>query len=237
MKSIKILPEIYSKIIPSWNVSVSDIQNFTLPKPAISKSPLPLSPPIFLSHHTPNITNVEEIVHLPTPSEALLKNLLKCPEIGQSQSFICKHLHDHRVELRVPLWTIRYWLEVLEIHSIKLLWASAQKNLDFLQQEHPLTNNIKNLITEVSSVLSKLSWKDKIKGFPVTTPPELLTSYLTQRWLSDEHETQMLHLLHKELTLRNPNSNIDIPDIFFYEILSELHREGTYDKSESAAWF
>jgi Ulp1 protease family, C-terminal catalytic domain len=235
MKSTKIPPEIYSKIIPSQNLSVSDIQNFSLPKPAISKSPLPPLQ-IFLSHLPPNITNIEEIVLLATPSEALLKNLLNCSEIKRSQSFICRHLHDHTAGLRVPLWTIRYWLEVLEIHSIKLLWASAQTNLDFLRKEHRLTNNIKDLITEVSSALSTLSWKDKIKGFPAKTPPELLTSYLTQCWLTDEHETQMLHLLQKELTLRNPESNTDIPDIFFFNILSQFHRDNTYDEFEGAAW-
>ena len=230
----KIPPKILTKIIPSHDLSVADIQNFPLPNLAISKHPLPHIQK-FLSPLTPNITNVEEIVLLPTPSEDLLKNLLKCPEIGQSQSFICEHLHG-RTGLRVPLWTVGYWLEVVKIHSIKLLWASAQRNLDSLQKEHLLTDNIMDLIKQVSSVLSKLSWKDKIKGFPAQLPPEHLTSYLTQKWLSDEHENQMLHLLQNELTHQNPESSINITDTYFFQILSQLHRDGTYDVDRGAAW-
>ena len=84
MESTKFPPDIWAKIIPSQNLSVSDLQNFPLPKLAISKSPLQQPLQIFLSHLTPNITNIEEIIILQTPSKALLKNLLKCPEIRQS---------------------------------------------------------------------------------------------------------------------------------------------------------
>ena len=236
MKPMKIPPEIFTKIIPSPNSFVSDIQKFPLPEPAKTKSPSPQPLKKFLSHLTPNITDIDKIILLPTPSEALLKSLLKCPEIGQSQSFICEHLHDHK-GFRMPLWTIEYWLEVLKIHSIKLRWASAQRNLDFLQKEYLLTsNNITHLINKVSSVLSKLSWKNEIKGFPAQIPPEYLTSYLTQNWLSDEHENQMLHLLQKELALQNPESSTNISDIHFFQVLSQLHWEGIYDEYEGGAW-
>jgi hypothetical protein len=234
MEFTKIRPEIWTKIIPNPNLSVLDIQKFPLPELAISKSPSEQIQKL-LSCLTPNITDIKEIIVLPTPSEVLLKNLLKCPEIGQSQSFICEHLHG-RKGLRVPLWTISYWLEVLKIRSIKLLWASAQRNLDFLQKEHPLTNNIMDLIKQVSSVLSNLSWKDKIKGFAAKLPPEHLTSYLTRKWLTDEHENQMLHLLQKEITLQNPKSSTNITDTYFFQILSQHHRDGTYDVDEGVAW-
>jgi Ulp1 protease family, C-terminal catalytic domain len=234
--STKVPAEIWAKIIPSRNLSVSDLQNFPLPELAISKS-LALPQPLqnILSRLPPNITDVEEIILLPTPSEALLKSLLKCPEIRQSQSFICEHLWHGGTQLRIPLWTIGYWLEVLRIHPIKLLWASAQRNLDFIQKEL-LADNSMDLIKQVSSVLSKLSWKDNIKGFPAQIPPEHLTSYLTQEWLSDEHENQMLHLLQKELALRHPKSNTNITTTYFFQILSELYRAGTYDALEGASW-
>lgn len=239
MASTKVPPEIWAKIIPSHNLSVSDLQNFPLPElVAISKSSSPQPLLNFLSRLTPDITDVNEIILLPTPSEALLKNLLKCPEIRQSQSFICKHLpvHSHSGR-RVPLWTIEYWLEVLRIHSIKLLWVSAQRNLNFIQKDQLPTDNSMDLIKQVSSVLSKLSWKDNIKGFPVQIPPEHLTSYLTQRWLSDEHENQMLHLLQEELTLQHPENNINITTTYFFQILSQLYRDGTYDALEGGtAW-
>ena len=234
MEFTKIPPKIRSKIIPNQDLTVLDIQKIPLPELAITKSPLPPIQ-IFLSHLTPNMTDITEIILLPTPSEALIKNLLKCPEIGQSQSFVCEHLQG-RMGLRVPLWTVGYWLEVLKIHSIKLLWVSAQRNLDLLQKEHLLTDNIMDLIKQVSSALSKLSWKNKIKGFPVDLPPEYLASYLTRKWLTDEHENQMLHLLQEELTLRNPESSTDITYTYFFQILSQLHRDGTYDTDKGADW-
>ena len=70
--------------------SRSNSLNIPLPKLAITKSPLPQIQ-IFLSHLTPNMTDITKIILLPTPSEALLKNLLKCPKNGQSQSFVCEH--------------------------------------------------------------------------------------------------------------------------------------------------
>jgi hypothetical protein len=235
----KIPPEIWVKIIPSQNLSVSELQNFPLPEIDILKSPSPQPLHFFLSHLTPNITDPKEITLLPTPSEALLKSVLKCPEIKQSQSFICEHLrHDGRPGLRVPLWTIEYWLEVLRIYPIKHLWVSAQRNV--MQKEKILTDsdNGMDLIKQVFSVLSKLSWKENMKGFPVQIPPEHLTSYLTEGWLSDEHENQMLHLLQEELTLRRPenNTNITTTGTYFFQILSQLYRDGTYDALEGAAW-
>ena len=180
MESTKVPTDIWAKIILSQNLSVSDLQNFPLPELAISKSPSPQPLQIFLSCLTPNITNVEEIIILQTSSEALLKNLLKCPKIRQSQSFVCEHLHGH-TGLRVPLWTIGYWLEVLWIHPIKLLWVSAQRSLHFMQKEQLLTDNSMDLIKQVSSVLSKLSWKDNIKGFPVA---QFKFGWFFQFWLS-----------------------------------------------------
>jgi Ulp1 family protease catalytic subunit len=230
--STEVPPDIWAKIIPSQNLSVSDLQNYPFPELATSKSPSPQPLQKFLSRLTPNITDVEEITLLPTPSEALLKNLLKCPEIRQSQSFTCEHLHG-RTGLRVPLWTIRYWLEVRRIHPIKLLWASAQRNLDLLQKK--LLTDI-NLTTQVSSVLSKLSWKDNIKGFPAQIPPEQLTSYLTEIWLSDDHEDQMLHLLQNEITLQHPKSDTNITTTFFFRKLTQLYRDGTYNALEDGAW-
>jgi hypothetical protein len=82
--STKVPAEIWAKIIPSRNLSVSDLQNFPLPELAISKSPVPQPLQNILSRLPPNITDVEEIILLPTPSEALLKSLLKCTEIRQS---------------------------------------------------------------------------------------------------------------------------------------------------------
>jgi hypothetical protein len=196
--SMKIPPDIRAKIIPSQNLSVSDFLNFPLPDPPVSRSLSPQPLQNYLSRLTPNISNVEDIILLPIPCEALLKNLIKLSEISQSESFICEPLHGC-TELRMPLWTIEYWLEVLQIHPVKVLWASAQRNLEFLQNEQLTDNTMDSILKQVSSVLSKLSWKDKIKGFPVKIPLEDLTSYLTQKWLSDEHENQMLHLLQKEV--------------------------------------
>ena len=76
MKPMKIPPEIFTKLIPSPYLFVSDIQNFPLPEPAKTKSPSPQPLKKFLSHLTPNITDINEIILLPTPSEALLKHFL-----------------------------------------------------------------------------------------------------------------------------------------------------------------
>jgi hypothetical protein len=67
MKPTKIPPEIFTKTIPSPNLFVSDIQKFP---PAKTKSPSPQPLKQFLSHLTPNITDIDEIILLPTPSEA-----------------------------------------------------------------------------------------------------------------------------------------------------------------------
>ena len=76
MKPMKIPPEIFTKLISSPNLFVSDIQNFPLPKPAKTKSPLPQPLKKFLFYLTPNITDINKIMLLPTPSEALLKHFL-----------------------------------------------------------------------------------------------------------------------------------------------------------------
>ena len=97
MESTKVPPDIWAKIIPSQNLSVSDLQNFPLPELAISKSPSQQPLQIFLSHLTPNITNVEEIIILQTPSEALLKtysNALKSDSHGPLSVNTCMVILD-----------------------------------------------------------------------------------------------------------------------------------------------
>ena len=92
----KIPPKILTKIIPSHDLSISDIQNFPLPNLAISKHPLPHIQN-FLSPLTPNITNVEEIVLLPTLSEDLLKtfsNALKLDSHSHLFANICMVTQD-----------------------------------------------------------------------------------------------------------------------------------------------
>ena len=46
----------------------------------------------------------------------------------------------------------------------------------------------------------------------------------------------MLHLLQKELALRNPKSGTNITYTYFFQILSQLHRDGTYNEDKGAAW-
>ena len=78
MEFTKIPPKIRTKIIPNQDLSVLDIQKIPFLKISITKNP---SPQIqnFLSRLTPNTNDITEISLLPMPSEALLKDLLKCP--------------------------------------------------------------------------------------------------------------------------------------------------------------
>ena len=56
------------------------------------------------------------------------------------------------------------------------------------------------------------------------------------KWLSDKHENQMLHLLQNKLTHWNPECSTNITDTYFFQILSQLHQDSTYNVDRGAAW-
>ncbi|KJA29085.1 hypothetical protein HYPSUDRAFT_127910 [Hypholoma sublateritium FD-334 SS-4] len=82
-----------------------------------------------------------------------------------------------------------------------------------------------------------MSWSGQIYGSTPSTTMEQLPAYLTQEWLSDDHENQMLHLLRDQLNEEALNNNIYVAETYFFQLLTQIHRDPrSYSTSNSFAW-
>jgi Ulp1 family protease len=111
----------------------------------------------------------------------------------------------------------------------------AEESMETRKINKTCTNETKSLISQVYNALACIPWTGNINGFPGTVPTEYLTRYLTDDWLTDEHENQMLHLLEHELSRSGRSNGIYIADTFFVTRLLEIYRHRDRDEHYATA--
>lgn len=230
-KLIEIPPDIRQKILPNENLSILDFLQFSLP--VVARTPITNGQQYF-STLTPTITIIEEIKFIPTPPLTILDDLVKRPEASFSQSVLCLHAPGLAGK-RLPMWILSYWVEVTRIRPLKVKWGGAEENLQALKISKSCTDKTRVLILQVYNELACLSWSGDIKGFFATISTDHLSTYLTKKWLSDEHENQLLYLLRQQVWRRRGEDGIDVTDTYFIKRLTEIE-EDEYATHPGYAW-
>ena len=118
-----------------------------------------------------------------------LQDLIKDPTVKSIQ---CPH-EPGAGGKRFPTATVLYWTWVVAIREVQTCWQLAVNNL----QARIDKKNLDLLQATVRS-LSYTPWSENVPLNEVVSTQKLST-FLTTKWLADEHELLMLDLLKRDL--------------------------------------
>lgn len=230
ISALKIPHEVFDKIIPNQSLSILSFLRFPFPAVALARgNSLPT-----ISDLDPTTTNLNEITTFPIPSREVVNQLLDSSEdLDHSHSVICSHVQE---DIRLPLWILSYWTKISAIRPCRDLWSLAEENLQILKVSKQRTNDTVGLTNQVLTALSCTPWSGNIQGFSSSITIDHLTTYLSKKWFSDEHENQMLYLLRQELNRSLPSSNSDILETYFFRQLAESYKHDTYAIQKNTSW-
>ena len=225
-------PGLKDSLLLSKGLSIIDFLQFPLPGIAAaareSTQSTACQPKTFFSTLFPTIMDPKSIQKIPLPPLPILKQLSQDIDLTSTHSIICQHAPSVAGH-RFPVWILTYWTEVAQIWPLKEKWASAEEALEMRKNKKTCTDETKRLISQAYDSLTCIPWAGNINGFPGSVPTECLTRYLTNEWLIDEHENQMLHLLECELARSGHNDGIHIANTFFITRLLRVYRDPNRD--------
>ena len=136
---------------------------------------------------------------------------------------------------KYPLWVIRYWEELIPIHTVHEKWINAEESLQKRNETYQSVSSslpnpaaIPALIQRVYNALSCVPWTGNIQGLSTSTPTHYLADYATMEWMCDEHIIQMLDLLQQDVIQEGFSESIEIESVWFLPML----RKGYQDQDE-----
>ena len=151
----------------------------------------------------------------------------------------CAHLNDVATSYHLPLWVIAYWLEVSYLHNtIRPPWINAEQVLTQRSRSWRKANpkRSQDLIDQAYTMLGSLPWSGFVLGFETHEKINHLTAYMTQEWLSDVHEMQMLKLLQIAVCRQMATTRIEIEGPYFYGYLKSAFEAGELTYKDSASF-
>jgi hypothetical protein len=114
---------------------------------------------------------------------------------------------------KYPMWVIDLWLEIKRVRAIQTRWGTALANLHrHLQHPDGNTNHALRLLQDTERALSNLPWTGDIPGFHSKVNRACLSTFITNEWLSDDHESLMLELLSR---CTKEDDGVYIRSVFF----------------------
>ncbi|TFK73851.1 hypothetical protein BDN72DRAFT_760833, partial [Pluteus cervinus] len=112
-----------------------------------------------------------------------------------------------------------FWDELRILRNIWNGWSKGVNELDARIQSTPT-----NLLRRAKLALNHIPWTGHLLGFPNSTELHHLCTYLTDGWLTDEHELVMLDLLKDDLK-NEGQEHILIEDPHFTSLLTTAYHE------------
>ncbi|KAH9932479.1 uncharacterized protein B0H18DRAFT_871225 [Fomitopsis serialis] len=88
------------------------------------------------------------------------------------------------------------------------------------------------------TMLGILPWSGNLQGFDFPESVETLVHYMTNEWLSDSHEDQMLTLLRQDITLSSSHTLYEVENAYFGSLLRSAYasrEHGEYEESRHFA--
>ncbi|KAH0834859.1 hypothetical protein J3R83DRAFT_10486 [Lanmaoa asiatica] len=215
-------------LLPKSMLSILDFLKFPLPPPVILSKPYP-SPSAYFSSDEPNIQDIQKISSIPTPPPDVVNTLLSHWHTVEStiSSVQCAHLMDINPTYRLPTWVVTYWAEIYHLHKTQLTWAVAESALQSRSQSWQKPDRESHeLIQQVYMTLKTLPWSGFIHGFTTQETIHHLAAYMTQEWLSDTHEIQMVELLRSAVHRHMINPMVELEGPYFHTYIKSAFEAG-----------
>jgi hypothetical protein len=237
-------------LLPNPTLSILNFLEFPLPPSPAAISKPHLLPPAsaYFSSEQPNIEDPQTIRMIPLSPSEIVSSLLPHVTVLLAEhtkstnlklSVICAHIDSITTARRLPLWTITYWTEVLHLQTtIRRPWADTERVLQHRSQFKKRVNNqdSRNLIEQAYTMLGLLQWSGFVLGFENRETITHLTAYMTQEWLSDIHEIQMLELLRSTIHQRKGTIEVEIEGPYFYRYLKSAVEAGDSRYRDAASF-
>lgn len=201
----KLPASILNTLLPSPNISLKALAEFTLPvtveKPTMRKyienyftvdPSTPITPAVLM-----------RLQHLPMPERSTIRELVEVGHqawLNGARSVQYAHLsEDSKTTTRFPLWTITFWNQVLDTREVSQKWV---KCVDWVMvQLRQKKSEERQLLAEQAMIhISALPWAvKKPKGLSDNEPIHTLWRYLSTNWLSGSNQNDLLELLRHQL--------------------------------------
>ncbi|KIK80131.1 hypothetical protein PAXRUDRAFT_159494 [Paxillus rubicundulus Ve08.2h10] len=128
---------------------------------------------------------------------------------------------------RLPTWEITYWAEICHLHKIRLTWAEAKSTLQSrCQSWQKPDHDSHELIQQAYMMLRALPWSGFIHGFTTHEEIHHLAAYMTQEWLSDTHQMQMLELLCSAVHHHAISPTVKLEGPYFHTYIKSAFEAG-----------
>ena len=191
------IPETEAECLPSPSLPVTQFLQLNLPPQAAEI--ITTKPRTWFSNDEP-CTEVTVLMTRPIPPKSLLVKLEK--EINQAWFDGAKSVIDTRYNSstdRLPLWVITLWKTMGQMVEMQSSW---QRSSQWLDEEEDKTRDTPTIeaISQTRESLMRLGWNIKLPYSRQTRTTIELTTFLSIKWLSDEHIDMMMEELSNEVT-------------------------------------
>ncbi|KZV64608.1 hypothetical protein PENSPDRAFT_588099, partial [Peniophora sp. CONT] len=192
-----------ANLIPS-EASIMELCTLTLPSAMPEEMGTRLAHALddFFDMRPPNLTDIASIKGLPVPPRSVVESLFELAPIHIRWGFLSvatRHLEPTSPAVRTPLWVITFWSSYYDIEPHYRAWSSALIKHSKLSSSRAAKDLATLAATrEIFSVLHATPWSGHLRGFPQltgTTDLRILSPFLNQEWLSDEHLSLLISLL------------------------------------------
>ena len=93
------------------------------------------------------------------------------------------------------------------------------------------------IYAQANAILLHLPWTGNLTGFTNTIDIHQLSAFLTDEWLTDDHELIMLDILKQDLATANCSDNVFIENMAFLTLLTvACHNQQDYNSSQAKKW-
>ncbi len=228
---LRIPSHLIPELLPARSLSVLCFLQY--PLPVVSKAKGNINVRNLLSKNEPTVDTAEELRSIPIPDcnivEQLGRDVALEPPTRSSSSVIALHMPNGSA-VRLPLWIITYWKEVLHLRGGEGpygAWLEAERWV--IQRRTswgpsvPKTSYL--LINNVLTMLSSLPWSANLSGFSNAESMVTLSRYLSRNWLTDIHENQLLDLLRRKLLRRTEGLGIELETTYFWRSLKSAFEQ------------
>ena len=219
------------KFLPSKTLSVTAFIDFSFPSNGAPCPPKFMRVEKFYSELPPTTEDASHVANLAVPPESIVQELwdLIHNKTVTFKSIVCPH-NTLAGGHRYPLHLVFYWKEVMHQYRIQEMWQKAVTNLCRNLGSNPI-------YVQANAILPHLPWTGNLTGFTHTIDIYQLSAFLTDEWLTCDHEIMMLDILKQDLAAANCADNVLVEDTAFLTLLTVAYRnQQEYNSSQAYEW-
>ena len=223
------IPPNLKKFLPSNTLSITAFITFAFPSNGAVCPPKFMRVKKFYSELPQTTKDASQVAKFTVPPESIIQALCEfiCNKKVTIKSIVCQHNASGH---RYPLHLVFYWKEVM--HQYKIQWKKAVTNICCNLDNSPI-------YTQVNDILPHLPWTGNLTGYTNTINIHQLSAFLTEEWLTNDHELMMLDILKQDLATANytNSDNVFIENTAFLTLLTVAsHNQQDYNSSKAYKW-